>query len=322
MFAGQRLQRAVSKDDLVLAGQGVELVGGGDEVLAGDLGHLFGHLDRQSPWRAVQARAHGGAAQGQLLQLRTGRVSSMLPWSFSSDDAPAGDLLRELDGGGVLQMGAAGLHDALVFLLQAAGRWRSARPWPGTACPQWRCTAAMCMAVGKVSLEDWDMFTWSLGWQQLLARRSRWPRLAMTSLAFMLDCVPLPVCHTTRGKWSFNLPAMTSSQAWQMAFSRVVVHLFGLDGVVGDGRRLLQNAESVGDLPGHDLAANDEILLAALGLCAPVAIRRHLHFTHGVAFNAVIHNFLSSRKSRLFPRSLRPGETLLAFALISPGSAG
>ena len=32
----QRLERAVRKDDLVLAGQGVELVGGGDEVLAGD----------------------------------------------------------------------------------------------------------------------------------------------------------------------------------------------------------------------------------------------------------------------------------------------
>ena len=46
----------------------------------------------------------------------------------------------------------------------------------------------------------------------------------MTSLAFMLDWVPEPVCHTTRGKWSFKAPEMTSSQAPLMAesFSSVI----------------------------------------------------------------------------------------------------
>ena len=79
-------------------------------------------------------------------------------------------------------------------------------------------TAAMCMAVGKVSLEDWDMFTWSLGCSSFSPAISL-PRLAMTSLAFMLDWVPEPVCHTTSGKWSLSLPAMTSSQAAEMAWS-------------------------------------------------------------------------------------------------------
>ena len=46
----------------------------------------------------------------------------------------------------------------------------------------------------------------------------------MTSLAFMFDCVPEPVCHTTSGKWSFRLPEMTSSHAREIAasFSSVI----------------------------------------------------------------------------------------------------
>src|SRR5258708_1333425 len=38
-------------------------------------------------------------------------------------------------------------------------------------------------------------------------------RLEMTSLTFMLVCVPLPVCQTRRGKCSSSFPAMTSSAA-------------------------------------------------------------------------------------------------------------
>ena len=62
----------------------------------------------------------------------------------------------------------------------------------------------MCIAVGKVSLEDWLRLTWSLGWTGVF-RPMGWPsisqaRLAITSLAFMLLWVPEPVCQTTRGK--------------------------------------------------------------------------------------------------------------------------
>ena len=34
-------------------------------------------------------------------------------------------------------------------------------------------------------------------------------RLLITSLTFMLDWVPEPVCHTTSGKLSFNFPDIT-----------------------------------------------------------------------------------------------------------------
>ena len=72
-------------------------------------------------------------------------------------------------------------------------------------------TAAMCMAVGKVSLDDWDMLTSSLGWtgsfEPITPPAISMARLEITSLAFMLDWVPLPVCHTLSGKWSLSLPS-------------------------------------------------------------------------------------------------------------------
>src|SRR5664280_146610 len=78
-------------------------------------------------------------------------------------------------------------------------------------------TAAMCMAVGKVSLEDCDMLTSSLGCTGTLdpisPPASSMARLEITSLAFMLLWVPLPVCQTLRGKWSSNLPSDTSRAA-------------------------------------------------------------------------------------------------------------
>jgi hypothetical protein len=45
-------------------------------------------------------------------------------------------------------------------------------------------------------------------------------RFEITSLAFIFDCVPEPVCHTTRGKWSSSLPSITSCAAATMALPR------------------------------------------------------------------------------------------------------
>ncbi|KAF0133262.1 MAG: hypothetical protein FD152_1678 [Xanthobacteraceae bacterium] len=41
-------------------------------------------------------------------------------------------------------------------------------------------------------------------------------RLEITSLAFMFDWVPDPVCQTTSGKWASSLPSMTSCAALTM----------------------------------------------------------------------------------------------------------
>ena len=67
------------------------------------------------------------------------------------------------------------------------------------------------------------MLTSSLGCTSFLPA-SALARFAITSLAFMLDWVPEPVCQTTRGKWAFSAPEMTSPAACSMApsFSAVI----------------------------------------------------------------------------------------------------
>jgi hypothetical protein len=71
------------------------------------------------------------------------------------------------------------------------------------------------MAVGKVSLLDWPMFTWSLGWtgcwEPSVPPSSWMHRLEMTSLTFMFDWVPDPVWNTYSGKSSSSAPLITSS---------------------------------------------------------------------------------------------------------------
>ena len=73
------------------------------------------------------------------------------------------------------------------------------------------------MAVGNVSLDDWDMLTSSLGWMGTLDPITppaiSMARLEITSLAFMLLWVPLPVCQTLSGNWSSSLPSETSRAA-------------------------------------------------------------------------------------------------------------
>ena len=73
-------------------------------------------------------------------------------------------------------------------------------------------TAAMCIAVGKVSLELWDMFTWSLGWTSRFSSAA-WQRWEITSLTFIFDCVPLPVCQTFKGNSPSHWCAEISQQA-------------------------------------------------------------------------------------------------------------
>ena len=75
-------------------------------------------------------------------------------------------------------------------------------------------TAARCTADGNTSLEDWPMFTWSLGWASPPASA------ASTSLAFVLDEVPEPVWKTSIGNWSSWSPAATSSPATAIRSAR------------------------------------------------------------------------------------------------------
>ena len=64
----------------------------------------------------------------------------------------------------------------------------------------------MYIADGKVSLDDCDMLTWSLGCTGVLlpsAVPASWQHgSTITSLTFMLNCVPLPVIQTCSGNMS------------------------------------------------------------------------------------------------------------------------
>ena len=79
----------------------------------------------------------------------------------------------------------------------------------------------MYIAEGNVSFDDCDMFTWSLGWTGALLPSgvpASWQqRLEITSLTFMLNCVPLPVIQTCNGNMSWCCPARISSHAWTIS---------------------------------------------------------------------------------------------------------
>ena len=91
----------------------------------------------------------------------------------------------------------------------------------GSSRPVTASAAAMCITLGKLSFEDCPRFTWSFGctgWRDPSGEPSSWlARLDSTSLAFMLVCVPLPVCQIGSGKSASRLPAITSSAAVMMA---------------------------------------------------------------------------------------------------------
>jgi hypothetical protein len=83
------------------------------------------------------------------------------------------------------------------------------------------CTAATCIAVGNVSFDDCPMLTWSFGCtgdlDPMTPPTSWMHRFAITSLTFMFDWVPDPVCHTRNGKWASSSPSITSSQTRAMS---------------------------------------------------------------------------------------------------------
>ena len=144
------------------------------------------------------------------------------------------------------------------------------------------------MTVGNTSFDDCERLTSSFGWtgflEPIAPPGSSIARLEMTSLAFMFDCVPLPVCQTTSGKCASSLPSMTSSAARDDEARLRRVELAEV--LVGEGGGLLHDAEGADDGSAEALPADLEVLQGPLRLRAPVPVGRDLDLPHAVGLDA------------------------------------
>ena len=133
-----------------------------------------------------------------------------------------------------------------TFASSASCRCRSA----GTRWCTTSSAVEIDIAAGKTSLEDCDMLTWSLGWTGSLdpisPPISSIARFEITSLAFMFDCVPEPVCHTTSGKWSSKSPSITCCAARRMASARSASSLSSCSLVVAEVCLMMPSARRMG----------------------------------------------------------------------------
>ena len=123
-------------------------------------------------------------------------------------------------------------------------------------------------------------------------------RLAMTSLAFMFDWVPLPVWKTTRGsrrhaprrrpRGRRAAPLPRGPRRGRRAQLRVGLH-----------RRQLEQAEGADHraTPTKVSPADREVLDAALRLRAPVVLRRNLDRSHAVGLGACRAHLVSVSRS-------------------------
>ena len=277
-------------DDLVAAGQGVELVRRGAEVHAGDVANLQRH-GLAELLGGVQPRADGGAAQGQVFhELRGGHDHGLAAFKHAH---PAADLLSQREGSGVLQMGAADLdqvHVALGLFLQAL------------------------MHLFKAgndlffdSQHGGDVKRRGIGVVAALAAVHVVVGVDLPAQAVRRDMGDdLVHVHVALGA-AAGLPDFQRKfvpvVAGQKLFGRVHdglgdLHVQDAEAAVGGGGSFLEDQKGLDDLPGHGLGANAEVLQAPLGLSAPVVLRGHFDLAHAVLFNTVIHVY--SLLCRLF----------------------
>ena len=187
----------------------------------------------------------------------------------------AGEFLAEGDGRGVLQMGAADLHD-IRECLRLVGQRRQEMAQSGHSRSLISRAAAMCMAVGNDVVRRLAAVHVVVRVNGDLPPRSpprrSLARFARTSFMFMLDWVPEPVCHTTSGNSSSYLPCddLGGGLGNRIGHAR----LQRAEILVHEGGGLLDEGERVDERERHPLAADAEILKRTLRLRAPAICRR------------------------------------------------
>ena len=157
----------------------------------------------------------------------------------------------------------------------------------------------MCIAVGKLSFDDWLLLTWSLGWTGSLPPRLpvriSLARPAITSLAFMFDCVPDPVCQMTSGNWLSRSPRATSAAACWIASASC--------GSSPPMRAFTRAAACLMKPKAWTISRgicsrcpNGKLRDRALGLSAPIGVGGDFDRSEAVAFGAGAGHYFFSRK--------------------------
>ncbi len=118
-------------------------------------------------------------------------------------------------------------------------------------------------------------------------------RLEITSLAFMLDCVPEPVCHTASGKWASSFAVDDLLRRRDDGLADLFIEQAHCH--VGLGRGALDDAQRAHDRQRLLLPPDLEIAKAALGLRAPVAVGGNLDGSERVGLGAGLGHVSRSR---------------------------
>lgn len=111
--ASQGVKGAGGLDDGVVGGKNLELVGGGLELGAGQLGNLLSNTLSET-LEGVQTSSDGGTTLGKVAEVGEGSLNALDVAVQLSDVAR--ELLAESQGGGILQMSTTDLDDLVELL--------------------------------------------------------------------------------------------------------------------------------------------------------------------------------------------------------------
>ena len=278
----ERLERAVEIDQLILAGERVELVGRGDKALAGQRGNLLrdGLAERR---QGVQPRADRRAAQRQLAHaFHRAANHALIP---AEGGRPAADLLPQRQRGRILQVGAADFNHVGIFRAEALKRRREPVKRRQDMILRRRQRRNMHRrregivgALGFVHVV--------VGVHQLFAQQGVRARgddlvdvhVALRAAARLPDDERKFVVEFARQNFIAGGGNRVRAARIQIA-----------ELAVGQRGRLFQHGERMDDLLRDFLRADREIFVAALGLRAPAAVRGNANLAHRVVLNAIIH---------------------------------
>ena len=285
---GKRFQRAGGEDGSIASAKRFEFVGRGDKGQAGELRQLCRGFDGEVGV-AVEAGADGGAAERQFVEvfervLQAGEAVVKL-------GNVAGEFLAEGERGGVLQVGAADFDDGLERF-----------GFSGEGVAQFlygRDEEVVDLLRGGDVNGGREAVVGGLGVIDVVVRMYRLVG-GESGAGQCVGAVGQYFVHVHVGlRAGAGLPDDERELAVQFAAKHVVsgaddeVSLFLLDAAeAGVGQRggFFHQRHRVDERLRQGFAADFEVLVAALGLRAPVGFRRDLHFAHGVVFGACSHD--------------------------------